>query len=147
MIPQSITRSFHPLKLAAQSAHPKPKAPMHTLSIAKGQDEKEILEYLEPLVRDTGGRWSIIQSGKGIHADFHFKSFKQTWVSAIQHLILPKYRRPLGQFTDKKGATKDFMSTVAAQCEVEKHHPEWSNVGSTYSFDQKSCADSVETRQ
>ncbi|KAL9021749.1 MAG: hypothetical protein Q9185_001113 [Variospora sp. 1 TL-2023] len=57
---------------------------MHTLSIAKGQDERQILEYLEPLVRDTGGRWSVTQSGKGIHADFHFKTFKQTWVQILE---------------------------------------------------------------
>lgn len=64
---------------------------MHTFSIAKGQDEKEILKYLEPLVRDTGGRWSVTQSGKGIHADFHFKTFKQTWVSAIRLFLFPYF--------------------------------------------------------
>ena len=51
------------------------------VSIANGQSEKEILQELGPLLQEMGGRWSVVPNGKGIHADFHFKTFKKAWVS------------------------------------------------------------------
>ena len=49
-------------------------------SIAAGQDEKSVLDGLKPLLFESGGRWSMALSGKGVEADFQFRSFNQAWV-------------------------------------------------------------------
>lgn len=90
---RSITRIWSCAQLLAQPCLS--KAPIHTLSIAKGQDEREIVESLQTLIRDTGGRWSVTQSGKGIHAEFHFKTFEHTWVSAILLFTFLQYQQPV----------------------------------------------------
>ncbi|KAK0111385.1 hypothetical protein ONS95_001746 [Cadophora gregata] len=59
---------------------------------------------LEPLLKINGGKWTLIESGKGIERCFKFKTFKKTW---------------------------EFMNLIAAECAVQKHHPEWSNVYNT----------------
>tara|TARA_R110002060_G_scaffold17522_2_gene24337 strand:+ start:195 stop:365 length:171 start_codon:yes stop_codon:yes gene_type:complete len=33
-----------------------------------------------------------------------------------------------GKWTDKWPEEQEFMNLVAAECAVQKHHPEWSNV-------------------
>jgi hypothetical protein len=35
---------------------------------------------IEPLLRASGGKWSLIESGKGVERSFKFKTFKKTWV-------------------------------------------------------------------
>jgi len=62
------------------------------------------LKDLAPLLKDNGGKWSLIDSGKGIERGFKFKGFKKCW---------------------------EFMNLVAPECVVKKHHPEWSNVYNT----------------
>jgi len=59
---------------------------------------------LQPLLKTSGGKWTLIESGKGVERTFKFKTFKKTW---------------------------EFMNIVAAECAVKKHHPEWSNVYNT----------------
>ena len=34
----------------------------------------------------------------------------------------------IGKWTDKVTTKQEFMNLVAAECAVQKHHPEWSNV-------------------
>ncbi|PMD46508.1 putative pterin-4-alpha-carbinolamine dehydratase [Hyaloscypha variabilis F] len=62
------------------------------------------VQDLSPLLKSNGGKWVLIQSGKGVERSFKFKTFKKTW---------------------------EFMNIVAAECAVKKHHPEWSNVYNT----------------
>ncbi|KAH7386220.1 pterin 4 alpha carbinolamine dehydratase [Cadophora sp. MPI-SDFR-AT-0126] len=61
-------------------------------------------EEVAPLLKSNGGKWTLIESGKGVERGFKFKTFKKTW---------------------------EFMNHVAAECAVQKHHPEWSNVYNT----------------
>jgi len=35
---------------------------------------------LKPLLRQNGGKWEVIESGRGVQRGFRFKSFKKTWV-------------------------------------------------------------------
>jgi len=62
------------------------------------------MKDLAPLLGVNGGKWSLIESGKGVERSFKFKTFKKTW---------------------------EFMNIVAEECKVRKHHPEWSNVYNT----------------
>jgi 4a-hydroxytetrahydrobiopterin dehydratase len=45
--------------------------------------------------------WQITPSGKGLKKEFLFKTFNNAW---------------------------RFMDTVAQECKVQRHHPEWSNL-------------------
>jgi 4a-hydroxytetrahydrobiopterin dehydratase len=47
------------------------------------------------------GSWQITPSGKGLKKEFLFKTFNSAW---------------------------RFMDTVAQECKVQRHHPEWSNL-------------------
>ena len=47
------------------------------------------------------GNWQITPSGKGLKKEFLFKTFNNAW---------------------------RFMDTVAQECKVQRHHPEWSNL-------------------
>lgn len=53
---------------------------MDSIEIAEGQDKDRVLQELEPLLREGGGRWSLIPNRRGIEADFQFKTFNLTWV-------------------------------------------------------------------
>lgn len=53
---------------------------MDSIDIAEGQDKDRILQDLEPLLREGGGRWSLIPNRRGIEANFQFKTFGKTWV-------------------------------------------------------------------
>jgi 4a-hydroxytetrahydrobiopterin dehydratase len=35
---------------------------------------------LSPLLKSRGGKWILIENGKGIERSFRFKTFKKTWV-------------------------------------------------------------------
>lgn len=107
--------------------------PARSLSIARGQNEKEILQSLKPLLRDAGGRWSITSNGRGIQANFHFKTFRKTWVSyfpsvCVMYLVMGTLHCNINGLATHITAEQEFMCTVASQCEVECHHPEWTNV-------------------
>ncbi|KAF1932733.1 transcriptional coactivator/pterin dehydratase [Didymella exigua CBS 183.55] len=47
------------------------------------------------------GSWQITPSGKGLKKEFIFKTFNSAW---------------------------KFMDTIAQECKVQRHHPEWSNL-------------------
>ncbi|KAH7317627.1 transcriptional coactivator/pterin dehydratase [Rhexocercosporidium sp. MPI-PUGE-AT-0058] len=84
-------------RMSSPSTSPKP-AFSSTYPASQGTAD------LSPLLKSNGGRWTLIQSGKGVERGFRFKTFKKTW---------------------------EFMNLVASECAVQKHHPEWSNVYNT----------------
>lgn len=99
-------RHFPYVHIKSRFLVPKPQFRRHdtsarSLEIANGENEGEILQALKPLLYRSGGRWSVSPDGRGIQADFHFKTFRKTW---------------------------EFMCKVASRCEIECHHPEWTNI-------------------
>ncbi|KAI9848586.1 MAG: hypothetical protein M1837_007255 [Sclerophora amabilis] len=66
-----------------------------------GENVEELAHDLQPLLVQGGGRWKLSESRKGLERLFVFKTFKKTW---------------------------EFMDTIAKECAVQRHHPEWSNV-------------------
>ncbi|KAG9533712.1 hypothetical protein KCU73_g1025, partial [Aureobasidium melanogenum] len=66
-----------------------------------GEDEEQLGRKAIALTTTGGGRWKVTDDKRGLERTFRFKTFKATW---------------------------DFMNTVAAECKVQKHHPEWTNV-------------------
>ncbi|CAD0088581.1 unnamed protein product [Aureobasidium mustum] len=66
-----------------------------------GEDEEQLGRNAIALTKEGGGRWKVTDDNRGLERTFRFKTFKATW---------------------------DFMNTVAAECKVQKHHPEWTNV-------------------
>ncbi|KAH8601964.1 putative pterin-4-alpha-carbinolamine dehydratase [Bisporella sp. PMI_857] len=74
--------------------------PVFSSNYDPAQAGKDLL----PLLLANGGKWALIESGKGVERSFKFKTFKKTW---------------------------EFMNIVAAECAVQKHHPEWSNIYNT----------------
>ncbi|KAG9231699.1 transcriptional coactivator/pterin dehydratase [Amylocarpus encephaloides] len=76
--------------------------PVFSSNYTAEEGAKEFTSLLKS--EGQGGRWTLIESGKGIERRFRFKGFKKCW---------------------------GFMGTVAQECIVQKHHPEWSNVYNT----------------
>ncbi|KAG9804515.1 hypothetical protein KCU77_g22725, partial [Aureobasidium melanogenum] len=66
-----------------------------------GENEEQLGRNAIALTTTGGGRWKVTDDKRGLERTFRFKTFKATW---------------------------DFMNTVAAECKVQKHHPEWTNV-------------------
>ncbi|KAG9620340.1 hypothetical protein KCU95_g20101, partial [Aureobasidium melanogenum] len=66
-----------------------------------GENEQQLGRNAIALTTAGGGRWKVTDDQRGLERTFRFKTFKATW---------------------------DFMNTVAAECKVQKHHPEWTNV-------------------
>ncbi|GAB7355072.1 hypothetical protein MBLNU459_g5661t2 [Dothideomycetes sp. NU459] len=75
--------------------------PRRRIKCSAGEDEAKVSSQATALTGSGGGRWRLTDDGKGLERGFRFKTFKATW---------------------------DFMNTVAAECKVQRHHPEWSNV-------------------
>ncbi|KAI4727023.1 transcriptional coactivator/pterin dehydratase [Aureobasidium sp. EXF-10728] len=65
-----------------------------------GEDEEQLGRDATALTQGRG-RWKVTNDNRGLERTFRFKTFKATW---------------------------EFMNTVAAECKVQKHHPEWTNV-------------------
>merc|ERR1712098_842095 len=82
------------IKMSSASTTPQP-------TFSSNYDPAQGNQDLAPLLKSNGGKWTLIESGKGVERGFKFKTFKKTW---------------------------EFMNLVAAECAVQKHHPEWSNV-------------------
>jgi hypothetical protein len=59
---------------------------------------------LSPLLRGNGGRWSLIESGKGVERSFKFKTFKKTWVRVS--LLHPPYIQSKSYTRMKKRSVK-----------------------------------------
>merc|ERR1712093_60646 len=85
------------IKMSSASTTPQP-------TFSSNYDPAQGNQDLAPLLKSNGGKWTLIESGKGVERGFKFKTFKKTW---------------------------EFMNLVAAECAVQKHHPEWSNVYNT----------------
>ncbi|KAI1940655.1 hypothetical protein LOZ66_002251 [Ophidiomyces ophidiicola] len=76
--------------------------PLNTdIQYAQGSDPSVAQPEVERLLHKEAGRWALTEDMQGIKREYNFKSFKQAW---------------------------GFMSTVAEECKVEKHHPEWTNI-------------------
>jgi hypothetical protein len=58
------------------SASPQP-------NFSSNYDPAQATQDLSPLLKGNGGRWELIETGKGVERGFRFKTFKKTWVSAI----------------------------------------------------------------
>ncbi|KAF1365263.1 transcriptional coactivator/pterin dehydratase [Lizonia empirigonia] len=56
---------------------------------------------LPPRVAQLLSTWALTPSKKGLRRDFVFKTFNNAW---------------------------QFMDTVAQECKVQRHHPEWTNL-------------------
>jgi hypothetical protein len=52
--------------------------PMPTFS--SNYSPEQGIKDLSPLLKSNGGKWSLIESGKGVERSFKFKTFKKTWV-------------------------------------------------------------------
>jgi 4a-hydroxytetrahydrobiopterin dehydratase len=78
--------------------------PLPLPQFSAGSDPEILSQSLEPLLLPNDGRWTLTSAGTGLERSFKFKTFKKTW---------------------------EFMNTIASQCSVQKHHPEWSNVYNT----------------
>ncbi|KAH0350242.1 hypothetical protein KCU81_g2653, partial [Aureobasidium melanogenum] len=65
------------------------------------EDEEQLGRNANALTIEGGGKWKVTDDNRGLERTFRFKTFKATW---------------------------EFMNTVAAECKVQKHHPEWTNV-------------------
>jgi len=87
------------------------------VSASKGEDAERLAQQAAVLVQ---GRWSLCNGGKALERDFKFKTFKATWVGiSLISTLIP---------TCLHHALQTFMNSVAEQCKVTRHHPEWSNV-------------------
>jgi len=58
------------------SASPQP-------NFSSNYDPAQAAQDLSPLLKGNGGRWELIETGKGVERGFKFKTFKKTWVSTI----------------------------------------------------------------
>ena len=55
--------------------------PAQTPVFSSNYDPEQGARDLAPLLAGGGGRWALIESGKGVERRFRFKTFKKTWVS------------------------------------------------------------------
>jgi len=88
------------LQTRKMSTAPSAPTPVFSSTYSPTQGTADV----QPLLRSSGGKWRLIDSGKGLERSFKFKTFKKTW---------------------------EFMNVIAEECKVKKHHPEWSNVYNT----------------
>jgi len=70
---QHITTSEQSHKMSTQSQLPP--------TFSSNYDPETGAKELAPLLHSNGGKWTLIESGKGVERSFKFKSFKKTWVS------------------------------------------------------------------
>jgi hypothetical protein len=54
-----------------------------TPSFSSNYDPEQGARDLAPLLAGEGGKWALIESGKGVERSFKFKTFKKTWVSCL----------------------------------------------------------------
>ena len=52
-------------------------------TFSSNYDPQKGAQELSPLLRTNGGKWDLIESGKGVERSFKFKTFKKTWVSSL----------------------------------------------------------------
>jgi len=49
-------------------------------TFSSNYDPEQGMKDLNPLLKSNGGKWGLIESGKGVERSFKFKTFKKTWV-------------------------------------------------------------------
>lgn len=54
-----------------------------TPTFSSNYDPEQGAKDLAPLLKNNGGKWVLIESGKGIERGFKFKGFKKCWVRHI----------------------------------------------------------------
>ncbi|KAK1818195.1 hypothetical protein LTR12_007347 [Friedmanniomyces endolithicus] len=69
------------------------------LKVSSDSDTSRILTEATQLV--DNGHWRLCDQGEGLERNFKFKTFAAAW---------------------------DFMNDIAAECKMQRHHPEWTNV-------------------
>jgi len=90
--------------LATMSTPSASSKPQIRISFNSDAEEVSISVAALTAVGGSEGRWNLTAQRNGVEREFKFKTFKKTWA---------------------------FMDAVAAQCAVQKHHPEWSNIYNT----------------
>lgn len=93
-----FSKPIHPLKtphyLAPRhltTTPPKMSATTPQPVFSSSYDPTQATKDLSPLLRGTGGKWGLIDSGKGVERSFKFKTFKKTWVC---HPFFTHYQVP-----------------------------------------------------
>lgn len=62
-------------------------------TFSSNYDPEQGAKDLDPLLKSNGGKWGLIESGKGVERSFRFKTFKKTWVrfSPLPYLASSSY--------------------------------------------------------
>ena len=71
-----------PLPFISRNMSTMPSEPV----FSSNYDPEEGTKDVEPLLRSNGGKWRLVESGKGVERSFKFKTFKKTWVSVPNQL-------------------------------------------------------------
>jgi 4a-hydroxytetrahydrobiopterin dehydratase len=56
-------------------------------AFSSNYDPEKGITDLEPLLKSNGGKWLLLEGGKGVERSFKFKTFKKTWVCLPQSLF------------------------------------------------------------
>jgi hypothetical protein len=57
-------------------------------TFSSNYDPEQGAKDLDSLLKSNGGKWTLIESGKGVERSFKFKTFKKTWVRHFPPLLL-----------------------------------------------------------
>jgi len=90
------------IKMSSASTTPQP-------TFSSNYDPAQGNQDLAPLLKSNGGKWTLIESGKGVERGFKFKTFKKTWVrSSCSYFLSPSF----GSLSLSKGV--GFVWALAA---------------------------------
>lgn len=86
--PKPLTRPLIPIRISrltrqSQSRTMSSSSTAPTPSFSSNYDPEQGARDLAPLLAGEGGKWALIESGKGVERNFKFKTFKKTWVSYL----------------------------------------------------------------
>lgn len=87
LLPKHITRiprvSMDPIGAATQSRNiTSTSSSSGPPNFSSNYNPEQGTRDLAPLLKENGGKWELIETGKGLERGFKFKTFKKTWVSA-----------------------------------------------------------------
>jgi 4a-hydroxytetrahydrobiopterin dehydratase len=60
-------------------------------AFSSNYDPAQGTQDLAPLLKGNGGKWVLIESGKGVERGFKFKTFKKTWVRSFCSYFLAPF--------------------------------------------------------
>ena len=81
------TRAIKPSKHLFRSPHTTRKmSTTNQPTFSSNYDPSIGIKDVQPLLRSHGGKWILIESGKGVERSFKFKTFKKTWVCIFPKL-------------------------------------------------------------